>query len=201
MKNFIFAIACLGFVNLGFKYPSNIIHSEKMKENIDDSLILWNSSKKLTWLDFQGKIKENSKYKALTYATVELKSIRFTNDTIIYEIPCWFEKKLSWSMNKESNELLKHEQLHFDIAELATRRMRKKLQNSNPVNTKIAKELILKCFDEEEAERASLNKEYDEQTEHGIIATKQKEWELKIAKELKSLDVYSSTRVTIKKSK
>ena len=40
---------------------------------------------------------------------------------------------------------------------------------------------------------------YDNETEHGSVSSKQKEWELKIAKELKALDAYASTRVIIKR--
>ena len=47
--------------------------------------------------------------------------------------------------------------------------------------------------------RDSINAVYDLETDHGLIVTKQKEWERKIVKELKELEAYSSPNVVIKR--
>lgn len=201
MRKFIFIVVCSGFLCLGFECSSGSVNNDsQVVENTIDSLILWSPTRKLKWTDYQGFAKIDSEYKALTYATVELEPIKFVENNIVYNITCWFETKLSWSIDKESPELLSHEQLHFDIAELATRKLRQKFQTSSPNDLNHARELILQWFDEEEAERASINRQYDTETEHGIIKSKQKEWELKISKELKALDAYSSTRVSMAKA-
>lgn len=176
---------------------SSIEYSMLSKESTPTDRIIWNPSVKLKWEDFQGKVIENSKYKALTYSTVEVKPIKLNKDTIAYEMTCWFEKKMSWSKNKNSDNLLRHEQLHFDITELVTRKMRKKFLLLKPSDWKNARELVKKYFYEEEKERELINKKYDLETDHGTISSKQKEWEIKIAKELKELETYSSPNVII----
>lgn len=42
-------------------------------------------------------------------------------------------------------------------------------------------------------ENASMQRKYDEETVHGVIADSQIKWEKKISSELKSLEKYAST--------
>jgi hypothetical protein len=197
-----FLIVCGVLMSYGFEHSKKEgIQNPTKQISTNDTIILWNPLVKLKWKDFQGEVDKNSEYKAMTYVTVEINPIKLTNDTIICDITCWFEKKMSWSKDKQSVALLKHEQLHFDIAELSIRKLRKKFlaykylfkDSINPMIDGYVNEAIL--------EKRKLNFLYDSETNHSIIADKQKEWELKIAAELKSLDKYSSSRVMIKKAK
>lgn len=194
MKFIFFGILLMLLPGFSFETKNNFTES-----NTDS--ILWNLKTKLTWDDFQGTPDEKSSYKALTYSTVIANHIKVSDEIIEYDISCLFEKKLSWSKNKKSSELLKHEQLHFDIAELATRRMRQKFLAFENFELKNINNMVREIFKEEENERKTLNREYDTETKHGLIKDKQKEWEVKIAKELKELNKYSNTRVVITRMK
>lgn len=171
--------------------------TEIQQEEKNDT-IHWSSTRKLTWDDFKGEIDNNSEYKAITTTNLKTKSNVFTNYLVDYELYCVFEKNKSWTKSKTIS-LLKHEQIHFDISELVMRKMRKKFLAHNFSSLDNVNVMIERIFQEAVIERRSINSMYDEETEHGTIADKQKEWEIKIAKELKVLEEYSSPRVVIRR--
>jgi len=193
-------VGLTGFESENHNLEAKPFNTEERRET-NDSLILWNSTRKLTWDDFQGAADSTSKYKALTYVQIGLKSEQY-NDSICVDVPTYFYKSLSWSKSISNSSLLKHEQLHFDIAELMARKIRKEYSNYAFIDIKQGfkdlKDIYRKYYG---TEFDRYNRNYDTETEHGTIAAKQKEWELKIAKELKALNAYSSTRVVIKRLK
>ena len=87
----------------------------------------------LTWDDFKGRADKSTGYYAETQWELSFGKIGFRSDQ---EIPLKdlvltlkFNEKKSWVVRgKETPELLKHEQGHFDIAEIYARKIRKKLQ-------------------------------------------------------------------------
>src|SRR4051794_36615867 len=85
--------------------------------------IKWSSGVKLKWDDFQGKPDSGSSYKAMTTTAIRTVPNEFNDEVVDYDFVCAFNKKDSWK-KIETDALLKHEQLHFDIAELATRNLR-----------------------------------------------------------------------------
>jgi hypothetical protein len=106
----------------------------------------------------------------------------------------------SWSKDKKSNSLLKHEQLHFDIAELTTRKLRQAYSTHVSYDIEATSLFIDSVFNRySKIEFDSINALYDTETNHGIIETKQKVWETKITSELKKLEKYASTKVVIKR--
>ena len=183
------------------RHKSDMYFRTNQVSKTNDSLIVWNSNYKLTWNDFKGIADSLSNYKALTYSTIEINSIIIKEDLLEYEIKCSFEKHLSWSKNKQSLSLLRHEQLHFDISELITRNLRKKFSAHISTDIQTTREIKKRLFNEAIEERRLLNNRYDNETDHSIIIAKQKEWETKIATELKKLDKYASTRVVLKRVK
>ena len=85
--------------------------------------------------------------------------------------------------------ILKHEQLHFDIAEVFARKLREKIKNHN-------KEFFdLESYNKEIDliyQRYFLYQErYDRETKHSLNIDKQNEWEEKI-----NLNLLSSTSYT-----
>lgn len=198
---FTILLFCLtGFV-IKNQSPKNVLLSDKQNGS-NDSLILWKQDLKLTWNDFQGEINKSSEYKAMTFATVKAVPIFYSKDSIVYTITSNFEKKLSWSKDKSSSSLLKHEQLHFDIAELVARKMRFDCSKLKIKELKKTYSELSYIFDYYTGKYIdSLDNKYDIETNHGTIEKKQKDWELKIAKELKSLDKYSNTRVVVRRAK
>ncbi|MNJ90839.1 hypothetical protein D3C87_84790 [compost metagenome] len=186
-----------------FLASSFIIKYTKNK-NIEEgsNTILWSSNRKLTWNDFQGIADSTSKYKAHTYSQITTTLIYYNNDSIVYDMPCHFIVNKSWATNIKTDALLKHEQLHFDIAELCARKIRREYINHKMVDTKKTYKFISDIFEKYgKKNQNSLNNFYDLETKHGLIKDKQKEWEAKIAKELKALEKYANTRVVINRIK
>lgn len=172
--------------------------TELQQEEKNDT-IHWSSIRKLTWNDFNGKPDNKSEYKAMTFSKVEIKHESFDNHFIINIISV-FSCPLSWSKNTESSRLLKHEQLHFDITEIAARYIRKEFIQHDITDISILSSSLQDIYNKyNRIFRDSINSMYDEETEHGTIADKQREWEIKIAKELKVLEEYSSPRVVIRR--
>lgn len=180
------------------------LHTKKVDAKdfiaIDTTPIIWSKTRKLIWKDFQGKPDSLSEFKAITSSRIESKSIVFKDEIIEYDFVCFFVKSKSWTKSN-TNTLLKHEQLHFDIAELATRKLRKKFLEYKYVSKESIKQIVNQYFDEAVLDRRKTNSLYDKETNHGTIETKQKEWETKIANELKKFDAFSNTRVVIKRVK
>lgn len=173
---------------------SNLTNQESV------SLKLWSSDSKLKWTDFQGIIDTLSSHSAMTSVRLQCKAVNSDKNSIVKDVKCYFIKSQSWTKDKSSKALLSHEQLHFDIAELSARQIRYEFKNyigsSTSDDSNNLEDIIYRCWNT----RDSLGHLYDKETAHCTISGKQKEWELKIAKELKALVSYSSTRVTIKKS-
>ena len=178
---------------------SNEIHSQSF-DNVQDKLIEWRKDVKLNWSNFQGIPDTTSEYMAMTFTKIKSVPVYYDSDSIIYNIANSFNSIDSWSRDKNSSSLLKHEKLHFDISELVTRMVRKEYSETRIVDLETTYSKLSEIFKYYTVTiKDSINTLYDEQTEHGTVASKQQEWELMITKELKSLELYSSTRVTVRK--
>lgn len=172
---------------------------EFKKEKTSDELILWKSNIKLSWDDFQGTPDQNSEFDAMTSVNIKYK-FDIKENEINTNVNCFFSKNLSWTKEKSSS-LLNHEQLHFDIAELITRKMRKELLNhvSKSIETtqiflnEMKEKYFYKSLD-------SVSSQYDFETNFSKNEIKQKEWGLKIMKQLNALEKYASTKVAIKRT-
>lgn len=185
------------FVLLSFRFDrgNNMVD---YTQNQNDQ-ILWSKNKKLSWDDFQGQPDSTSVFNANTSVIVDY-SHKMSESTIEYNIYCYFLKKSSWTKKNTSKKLLVHEQLHFDIAELVTRKIRKAFTLYQSQNLKETQIYIDRTnYDFYVEELSNLNLKYDSETNHGLVANKQQEWEKKIAAELKKLEAYSTTKVVIKR--
>lgn len=160
----------------------------------NDSIIAWNEHRKLMWEDFKG-VRDSINFpidEAATNYSIYLfpKTITVDEYKKINAVT-FFYKKTSWTTNYASG-LLAHEQIHFDIAELYTRKIRKsflEMKNNDETDVfeyvKVAKKFDAQCL--------KYGQLYDQETEHGTLSLKQLEWEDRIAKELKELDMYKYT--------
>ncbi len=159
-----------------------------------DSLKCWCANERLEWDDFKGKVPEDeysSNLRALTaYRFVPLRIEK--NGMLGYRIQLVFKKYESWKTDTAS-DLLAHERLHFDIAELSARKLRNGIQHimvtvPNPKPQDFAL-LIQKLY----AEDADMQTAYDDDTIHGIDAQSQAWWEEKVCSELNKLKSFEST--------
>ncbi|MGJ8661818.1 MAG: DUF922 domain-containing protein [Bacteroidota bacterium] len=170
-----------------------------LKSNIaddDDGKIKWSQDYLLKWTDFKGKPDSASKSHALTTVNNSI-DYKLTSDTLYVQINCQFIKKESWLKTTPTENLLTHEQRHFDISELSCRKLRQKISNYKVSNLNKANLDLNDSFNEMMTECDQLNKKYDLETQHGTIFEKQKEWNAKIKKELEELNSFSSSTIAI----
>lgn len=147
----------------------------------------WREHEKLSWEVYDAEPTEDSFGDAGTAVKIKAKPY-LVSGRIYYSVYALFNKKKSWCKRK-SDELLAHEQLHFDIAELTARNVRRaveQMQKDNVDDIKTFNENINKIL----LKSNDLDAQYDEDTFHGLIQEKQQEWEEKVAEQLYALKAY-----------
>ena len=88
------------------------------------------------------------------------------------DVTTYFYPQLSWKKNSKENnqDLLKHEQLHWDISELYARKLRAAYKKYIPQKN--------------QKERLQAQNAYDLETKHGLLKDAQEKWSDKIREEL-----------------
>ena len=155
--------------------------------------ISWNENRPLKWTDFTGNIDRTSEHRAVTYSGIEYNysfSISAEGEVSVEaEIGCFFIQEYSWSYHdSQTKELLKHEQLRFDISELHARKMRKRVAEYD--FTEDAENEMAIIYAEVMQELMDMQVKYDEETNHSKNTEKQKEWNALIQSELNALSDY-----------
>ncbi|MCT8341206.1 DUF922 domain-containing Zn-dependent protease [Flavobacteriaceae bacterium TK19130] len=168
------------------------LNSIAQGDGVNNSIIAWDSDNKLEWSDFQGEIDPDKFGSAMTSHKIEILPMNVMvdeEDNIQgYEnmtVQAQFFKEKSWTATT-SNYMLSHEQLHFDIAELFARKIRKRFEElkSNEIATfskyQKAYSLLWK-----ECRRMQIR--YDKETKHGQLQDINSMWEKDIAEQLNDL--------------
>lgn len=162
--------------------------SSNAQSNDEPSNIYWNDSCKLKWSDFLGEPKPLFEGNTAVSDVSILVSEVIINNKLDIKVECIFNRDYSWVIIKTDNLLL-HEQNHFDLEEIYARKLRKMvkdLQKSKDLTssdiTSFYNEIILDCN--------NRNDLYDKETNFSNNIKKQLEWELKIKKELDELSDY-----------
>jgi hypothetical protein len=153
-----------------------------------ENVLLWDENKVLTWRDFLGKPDPLAKGDAASKVSIRATPLK-RGKQLHYDVNTVFHRNDSWCKTP-SAELLKHEQVHFDIAELYARKARKKissLKREGVRDVKVYNAAISRIFDESNLTDA----EYDRETVHGASRKKQTEWEYSIRIELMLLNRFS----------
>ncbi|MDX1470837.1 MAG: DUF922 domain-containing protein [Flavobacteriaceae bacterium] len=160
-----------------------------------DEPISWKNDLQLTWDDFKGEAKLESGAVAVTASGITFSySVKRTNDRIIAFdaiVNAHFYPENSWYLKDKTNDqILKHEQLHFDITELHVRMLRKKISELK-VSQSIKEELHELHLEANNLLREMQNK-YDLESDNSINRVNQLEWEAFIESELKRYEDFSS---------
>ena len=154
----------------------------------------WNEFYQLSWDNFQGEPSRGSIGDAGTAVKITAKPY-YKGRKIAYDVHALFDRKNSWFKEKDV-ALLAHEQLHFDIAELYARRIRKKVAELSLRNERDLKQYNLeinKLLEESNV----MDLQYDMETLHGGNIRKQKMWKEKIDRELERLIKYKKSKTVI----
>ncbi|NOT76894.1 MAG: DUF922 domain-containing protein [Cyclobacteriaceae bacterium] len=162
-------------------------------DNNSVNSICWSENYKLTWRDFKGVPDTTTSFVNMKAAT----AYQLKRDYLIesgfpsYRIKAVFQRQKSWTRDTLSIDLLSHEQRHFDIVELYARKMREgvsRLRLNKIREEQRYAELIATSLKELKA----YQREYDKETQNGVIDFIQTEWDSKITKQLRALEKYKS---------
>ncbi|MDB5159521.1 MAG: hypothetical protein JWR50_4228 [Mucilaginibacter sp.] len=151
--------------------------------------IEWQQDRPLTWNDFNGRPDYQSRYGAVSYWNIVYNyspEYRDCSYIINFKIRNLFDKNASWERRDgESDYLLGHEQLHFDISEIFTRKLAAAFQSA--VFTSNYKAEIDEIYSKIWAECGAMQVKYDSEAEHGSNKNMQLRWQLFVFLQLKAL--------------
>ena len=151
---------------------------------------VWDSTNTLEWKDFNTQPSE-AYYDALTATAI---SFSYTTKATTFDIEVFavFDKDESWvNSHKASEALLSHEQLHFDITELWTRRLRRAISDARYLDEEILAEL----YDAHLKGMARMQQYYDAETHHSLRHKPQRNWSTRVRAELNKLSDYQSSLI------
>ncbi len=148
--------------------------------------IFWCQNNHLTWKDF--RLDKNEPSASTTTIIVHNKVE--TPSGIVIKVKAVFLRRISaYNPEDTTNYLLKHEALHFDIAELVARRARKYFSgrtfdpnNLEPANARLR---------EMNRDLRMINEVYDNRSSHSLNREGQQAWNKYVESELKALERYS----------
>ena len=148
--------------------------------------IEWDSKRKLKWSDFKGTPNVNSSFFAMTNSGIKYgwsSSFDGSKRTFEFVVSSYFDTDNSWvKKGKESDSLLMHEQIHFDISELKARDLRRRLNKFS--YTKNYKFEIDSIFQKIRAEENETQELYDIESNHSLNKKEQEKWRVRIANTL-----------------
>lgn len=160
----------------------------------DEDKIYW-IEEGLTWEDFKASPPGDAAFHANTSAGLSYGwSMRSENGIteLKYEVKSYFNPYSSWVVpGSESEYLLKHEQLHFDITELHARKLRKKLaavESSQLGNN--PKPLLSRIYQSIEKERAQMQAKFDRETNHSLNKEAEARWRDYVKREMKKFEAF-----------
>lgn len=148
--------------------------------------IVWSPQFRLNWSDFRAKPEPNSRIAAVTASGISYSFSSMARDDfyeVEYVVSTSFYPQKSWYQPHMCDELvLSHEQLHFDIAELFSRKMRRELAKMR--FTENVKAEIDEVYRQTLKELAEFQNRYDEETNYSMNRTAQLRWNQEIKKAL-----------------
>ncbi|MDQ3291938.1 MAG: DUF922 domain-containing protein [Bacteroidota bacterium] len=150
----------------------------------------WSSNRRLTWNDFQKEADVNDPLHALASTNIAVQAT-CKNNQMVFDVKCQFAVNESWSKNKSSEELLQHEQLHFDLTEVYARLLRQKLSQQKSLcngDKNKFRAVVNKVF----ADWQKAQQRYDNESRHGLDDFKQEYWTKEVATQLQALTAFAT---------
>ena len=165
-----------------------------------EGLINWSPDRPLVWNDFKGKADNSSPFDALTMGNIGYRFEAITQNTeykLLLDIG--FDPKKSWvKAKKGTDKLLLHEQCHFDIFELYTRILVKKIEEQKILSGAKFSDKMEKVYNKTFVELIKFQQKYDKETNHSKNEDKQKEWLDKVKQLLDEHKAYSKKEIQFK---
>jgi hypothetical protein len=162
--------------------------------------LVWNEDRQLTWDDFRGKPAKRFSAASTHYDIHKLmeekgNAAEMNVEAVFFRNKSW--KKTNWV----NDEVLIHEQKHFDIVELFARKLRKLIQNGKYTSYEHLKTVSDSLYDVNDKEMDKYQDKYDDETDASMNGDKQREWNQKISNELKEYSAWKKSSFTIRYSK
>jgi CRP-like cAMP-binding protein len=152
-------------------------------------LICWCETRKLTWQDFQAtssQLQGADSLGASVAPWLTVDGLIDANGRHTFSVRALLDRKRAWVRDSTvllADEMLQHEQLHFDICELMARRLRLRISQLS----KTGGDVFAPSFEVEIkrllAEYKTLQKDYDRETDHGSKVAQQQSWRDRIKRE------------------
>jgi hypothetical protein len=143
----------------------------------------------LIWSDFTGNVDKSSPYFAMTgwninYSYSDVKIIGDSARIGSFNATLQLDPAGSWvRKEKATDELLKHEQGHFDIGILCQKELLSKIQASSYTKNNF-KPLLQSIFNSTMQKYHRMGEQYDNETVHGKNKDNQEKWNTLIQTEL-----------------
>jgi hypothetical protein len=179
-----------------------LVHGVKVtfsdyKEKDEGDSIYYNVKRPLKWSDFKSKV-PSSKYAAEVFPTLgydEHTEIIKGVINLHLAIKACLPKSACWVKAGSINDYtLNHEQRHFDIVKIAGEHFKLKVK-ARKISTGNFDGPINEEYLDAYREMNNLQKQYDNETQHGMDTAEQQRWNGKIDNELKDLRVKEAAGV------
>jgi hypothetical protein len=156
----------------------------------------WSEARKLSWGDFTGTYKpdDGDRAAAGTCCSIGFNAHLTARGEVEVSIFNAFNPNGSWVIREQRNpRLLAHEQGHFDICELYTRKLRERVSKLIVTASNFST-IYKKVYAELYEEYNAAQQRYEEETMHGLREDAQLAWEMNIANGLHVQEAYALSR-------
>lgn len=150
--------------------------------------IVWDEDRPITWSDYPILDNKAEFAQALTAVTHSVRG-GMSKGKPKFEVYVLFKKKKSWTTDRTDMGLFEHEKLHFDIAEIYGRMLRKQIAAMAAQGVKdLAK--YRKAIKYLLSEFKVKSSDYDMDTSHGMAPDNQEKWKMYASSEMQRLHKY-----------
>ena len=157
--------------------------------------IIWSAERRLSWDDFAGRPDLGSAAAAMTVYLLSYDGTCLDNvfDRRVFSafLPdqSWVKTSVLLARPDVNRDALAHEQTHFDLSEVSARRMRRALAAlADPCS--LSDEAIHAVVDPFVREDFASQRRYDVETLNGSNPAWQRDWEMRVDRELKELSAF-----------
>lgn len=192
-----YALVLMGVATFSYQIAVAKERKNESRHTVPTSEISWQKDRKLTWGDFRGPVPEDAETQtaAATFCGIGFETNTITNNSNNLKIRVYntFYLNNSWARSEDMNDdVLAHEQGHFDLCELYTRKLRERMSKiQGNVNT--LKPALRKIYEDLQEEYKNRQEVYEAETAHGVNLKEQKKWQGILERELSETEHLSES--------
>jgi hypothetical protein len=145
----------------------------------------WKEHTRLSWSDFQGPVTTvQQESAAATCCSIGFRTNTSSDGRTEVEVYNTFYVNKSWvKEDARIQSILDHEQGHFDLCEIYTRKLKQRIAAID-MNADGVKQQLMHIYSEVSSEYEARQQAYELETTHGTVMAEQKRWQQMIADEL-----------------